>query len=1047
MAKKAAGSRLAAEEMRRRRLLFQTCRTQEELRDWQLAFFGLELPECTVDPDSDSSPAALEWEVYELALRGGSEEVSEIMGYASRDSYKTLVSAALEVLMVFHHHRDVVHLAAIESQSLRAQKYVRKFLERPTLRDFMVGEDNKRKLGVTWYQLGDTYLTAGEWKLLPGEERDRYQHHNYEIQVVVCTTSGVQGPHGEFMCVTGDTHVIVRDDSGTNRKRRTYRANGLYRMLAGLNPSGNWAPEEGLIRSPAVKMHALSMNFRTGEAEWKPITAAVCKRSEVLDIKTSNGEISVTADHPLWVIGKGFVAARSIVPGDRLVKLGKGQPWAGPLLEEVQGATIQDGDIWEQVVLGSLLGDGALHCRPGNNPNFYENHSQEQAEYLAWKKSILLQRVNVVDTSPVSGYTQQPLVGIKTGNSALFKPFTQVRSELEGVDKLTPLGLAIWYMDDGCAGNVFRLSTECFTKEQNEKLADKLATLFDIHVVVGSYERDNKTYYYLRGGVAEKRRLNELCGKHIHPSMAYKFDTSSNWRPCVVCARPFWFIDAGTAAITCQQGFCRAIHAGSLLTAEVQSVVPAGRQWVFDFTVADNHNFWANSFFSRNCVDEVDVIPNPSAYQDAKMIPGERTDRKQLPITLKISTRKSAFGLVQQEIDQAHKTKMVVRHWNVLDVTQPCPPTRHRPDLPRLPIYVDPKELEAIDQAGYDTTPDDRKGRFQKLEGYGGCLKNCQMFAACRGHLATRQLSTAATLKSVSATQLAFKRLGGSPDVASAQLLSRKPSSEGLIYPRIDADVHVLAAEELLWLIAERRVEGATPQQLADILIGELGGEWVGGIDFGYTHNFSVSELLVVKPWAIVFDFFESAGLELEQQIALCEERGVLARNPRIYPDMAYPGSIAAFSRRKFKMVRWKKGPGSVADGIQITRGKLRPTMGQPELLFLRQSPGAMRLMELLSKYHFTKDAQGNWTDVPSEDGDDGPDSLRYAVQNTFPSQASGVIVASASPPVAVGAHGSDDIQQQWFSQMMQHVGGSYDQLRLDQGVRMVKKGRAVILS
>jgi hypothetical protein len=428
------------------------------------------------------------------------------------------------------------------------------------------------------------------------------------------------------------------------------------------------------------------------------------------------------------------------------------------------------------------------------------------------------------------------------------------------------------------------------------------------------------------------------------------------------------------------------------------------------------------------------------------MIPGERTDRKQLPITLKISTRKSAFGLVQQEIDQAHKTKMMTRHWNVLDVTQACPPTRHRPDLPRLPIYVDPKELEAIDQARYDVTPDDRKPRFQKLEGYGGCLTNCQMFAACRGHLATRQLSTAATLKSVSATQLAFKRLGGSPDVANAQLLSRKPSSEGLIYPRIDADVHALTAEELLWLIAERRVEGATPQQLANILIGELGGEWVGGIDFGYTHNFSVSELLVVKPWAIVFDFFESAGLELEQQIALCEERGVLARNPRIYPDMAYPGSIAAFSRRKFKMIRWKKGPGSVADGIQATRAKLRPTMGQPELLFLRQSPGAMKLMELLSKYHFTKDAQGNWTDVPSEEGDDGPDSLRYAVQNTFPMQASGVIVAPAGAATAPNAVWADDIQQQWFSQMMQHVGGSYDS-RLDQGVKMVKKGRAVILS
>jgi hypothetical protein len=100
----------------------------------------------------------------------------------------------------------------------------------------------------------------------------------------------------------------------------------------------------------------------------------------------------------------------------------------------------------------------------------------------------------------------------------------------------------------------------------------------------------------------------------------------------------------------------------------------------------------------------------------------------------------------------------------------------------------------------------------------------------------------------------------------------------------------------------------------------------------------------------------------------------------------------------------------------------------------------------LLSKYHFTKDAQGNWTDVPSEEGDDGPDSLRYAVQNTFPMQASGVIVAPAGAATAPNAVWADDIQQQWFSQMMQHVGGSYDS-RLDQGVKMVKKGRAVILS
>lgn len=633
---------VASDEARRRRLLFRPCRTPEEFHDWLLAFLGLELPDCTVDPDSDSNPAALAWEVYELALRGGSEEVSEIMGYASRDSYKTVLSAVLEIAMVFHHHRDVVHLAAIERQSLRAQKYVRKFLERPTLRDFMAGEDNKRTLGVIWYQRGEMYLTAKEWESLPPAERDTYQTHTYEIQVVVCTTSGVQGPHGEFMVV-----------------------------------------------------------------------------------------------------------------------------------------------------------------------------------------------------------------------------------------------------------------------------------------------------------------------------------------------------------------------------------------------------------------DEVDVISNPAAYQDAKMIPGERTDRKQLPITLKISTRKSAFGLVQQEINDAPRTRMQVRHWNVLDVTEACPPKRHRPDLPRLPIYVDPKELEALSEAKFEALPEDKRAPFQKLEGYGGCLTNCQMFAACRGHLATKQKSTAATLKSVSATQLAFKRLGGSPDVANAQLLSRKPSSEGLIYPRIDADVHALPAAEILEKLTERVEEGVTPDRLAQIMISELGAEWFAGVDFGYTHNFSVTLALVAKPWIVVFDFFEAAGLELEQQIALCRERGLKEKEAKIYPDMAYPGSISSFSRAGFRMIRWKKGPGTVPDGIQIVRGKLRPTMGEPEMLFVRESSGAMKLLDQLSKYHFTKDAQGNWTDIPDEDGDDGPDSARYLVMNVFPARGGTAPRVAAGPTAPTGAsEAPPNPHQQWFQMMAAHAG------RAESGQpTVVRKGRMVMLS
>src|SRR6185437_2870588 len=205
------------------------------------------------------------------------------------------------------------------------------------------------------------------------------------------------------------------------------------------------------------------------------------------------------------------------------------------------------------------------------------------------------------------------------------------------------------------------------------------------------------------------------------------------------------------------------------------------------------------------CTDELDVITDIAAYQESLMIPA--ADRPGVnPLSMLTSSRKFSFGLVQKEIDAEFdkdgERRLYIRHWNLIDVTEACPKERHRPDLPRLPIYLDEPNLVALSEEKHDKlTPEEQK-KFVKKEGYTGCLTNCKMFAACRGLLATEQKSTSDLLRSIPFTQTQFRTV--SIPTANAQLLCRKPSTEGLIYPHLERSIHML-----------------TPAQIAQKITGE----------------------------------------------------------------------------------------------------------------------------------------------------------------------------------------------------------------------------------
>lgn len=453
-------------------------------------------------------------------------------------------------------------------------------------------------------------------------------------------------------------------------------------------------------------------------------------------------------------------------------------------------------------------------------------------------------------------------------------------------------------------------------------------------------------------------------------------------------------------------------------------------------------------------VDEVDVVPkqNQQAYQEAKSIPGIDQYGHE-PITLLTSTRKFAFGNVQRELDNADKSGLIVRHWNIIDVTEACPPERHLPEEPRIPIFVRKEELAAIGEEDFHKLDPNEQENYVEKEGYSGCLKKCKLFAVCQGHLATRQKEherdangqyvekPRPVLKSIRFTTNKFREL--SLDMAKAQLMCWQASSEGLIYPYISKQKHLVKPHQVLErLLGEPHPESLGYTELL-LTLKERHGRWIAGVDFGFTHMFSVVLAYVEGPLAYVVGRWAQPELDPAEKIDLLD-RTIKEFNPKVYADTEAPDMIKFLKKHGYRCADWTKGPGSVLSGIETVRHKIMPTLtGEPQLFFVDGGNETGKLMDELMLYHWELGPDGKPTDQPDEivtanpdTGevvlDDSCDALRYLMMNTF--QGRGKVMAAkedAQLPTPGQVHASQNANvaqnRVWGQQVMESVLGSKD--------------------
>ena len=84
------------------------------------------------------------------------------------------------------------------------------------------------------------------------------------------------------------------------------------------------AVEDGQKRIDEIKVgdKVWAYNVETGETELKTVTKVyVHSVDEILHLYTDEGNIDTTANHPFYVIGKGWVAAGDLAVGDEVYNL------------------------------------------------------------------------------------------------------------------------------------------------------------------------------------------------------------------------------------------------------------------------------------------------------------------------------------------------------------------------------------------------------------------------------------------------------------------------------------------------------------------------------------------------------------------------------------------------------------------------------------------------------------------------------------------------------------------------------------------------------
>lgn len=283
----------------------------------------------------------------------------------------------------------------------------------------------------------------------------------------------------------------------------------------------------------------------------------------------------LTPDHKV-LTNRGNLRVDSLIPGDSKI-----------ITEEKKLSKDQI-----CIILGSLLGDGSLRNRNNCKTYLYFSQSERRSSYADWKADSLS---NVLKFSRIV----RPAVGNKTSCTnyrsfcskqliEVLKLFSRTSSNVfklfiteNLLDALGPLGLAVWYQDDG----VFAQGKHCriiCTKLTEEEICTSTAWFTSNFGEVKYDKKQGCLRFSLEASIAFLKHISP----YINPSVSYKSNI-----PCSESLR------------------CLDLDSGLMYQEPILQILRVfnkkvwGRGIRYCISVPEAGNFLTKAGFVSNCAD------------------------------------------------------------------------------------------------------------------------------------------------------------------------------------------------------------------------------------------------------------------------------------------------------------------------------------------------------------------------------------------------------------------------------------------------------------
>jgi len=293
-------------------------------------------------------------------------------------------------------------------------------------------------------------------------------------------------------------------------------------------------------------------------------------------------QFAATPNHLIRTPG-GWREAGELIAGDRV------------MLTEPRRLSDQQ---W-QVILGSLMGDGNLtpNRQGRSGARFRLGHGAKQAEYLHWKVSLLSNIGHSIRTNARGAVFADftPLPELDELRRAVYLCDGRKHLSWEYLKSLTPLALAIWYMDDGSfvvrskglqertRGGTGRIDicVEAMSEGSRERLVEYLRDTYDLDVTLIRRGRQQKTF--VQFSTAATTKFQEIIAPYVPAAMEHKLLPRFRGQ----CTVEPQFVDPELRPVPAR-----------ILDVRVKPKTRSMRK--FDIEVEGNHNYFVDGVMVHN---------------------------------------------------------------------------------------------------------------------------------------------------------------------------------------------------------------------------------------------------------------------------------------------------------------------------------------------------------------------------------------------------------------------------------------------------------------